>query len=60
MFKSHAYELRDLFNKVNTPDKDDTYFKVDKIANDYTISAGEGNKLNIKVGANKIDSIVVG
>lgn len=60
MFKSHAYELRDLFNKVNTPDKEDTYFKVDKIANDYTISADEGKKLKIKVGANKIDSIVVG
>lgn len=60
MFKSHAYELRDLFNKVNTPDEEDTYFKVDKIANDYTISADEGKKLEIKVGANKIDSIVVG
>lgn len=60
MFKSHAYELKDLFNKVNTPDEGDTYFKVDKVANDYTISAEEGKKLNIKVGANKIDSIVVG
>lgn len=60
MFKSHAYELRDLFNKVNTPDEGDTYFKVDKVANDYTISAEEGKKLNIKVGANKIDSIIVG
>lgn len=60
MFKSHAYELRNLFNKVNTPDEEDTYFKVDKIANDYTILADEGKKLEIKVGANKIDSIVVG
>lgn len=60
MFKSHAYELKDLFNKVNSPDEGDTYFKVDKVANDYTISAEEEKKLNIKVGANKIDSIIVG
>lgn len=60
MFKSHAYELKGLLNKVNTSDNKDAYFKVDKIANDYTISADEGKKLKIKVGVNKIDSIVVG
>jgi hypothetical protein len=60
MFKSHAYELKGLLSKANISDNEDTYFKVDKVANDYTISADEGKKLNIKVGANKIDSIVVG
>lgn len=62
MFKSHAYELKGLLSKVNTSDNEDTYFKVDKVANDYTILAdGDGmRKLNIKVGADKIDSVTVG
>ncbi len=62
MFKSHAYELKGLLSKVNTLDNEDTYFKVDKVANDYTILAdGDGvRKLNIKVGADKIDTVSVG
>ena len=62
MFKSHAYELKGLLSKANISDNEDTYFKVDKVANDYTILADgdEMRKLNIKVGANKIDSITVG
>lgn len=62
MFKSHAYGLKGLLSKVNTLDNEDTFFKVDKVANDYTISANgdEVRKLNIKVGADKIDSITVG
>lgn len=62
MFKSHAYELKGLLSKANTSDSEDTYFKVDKVANDYTILADgdEMRKLNIKVGADKIDSITVG
>lgn len=56
MFKSHAYELKGLLSKANTSDSEDTYFKVDKVANDYTILADgdEMRKLNIKVGADKI------
>lgn len=62
MFKSHAYELKGLLSKANISDNEDTYFKVDKVANDYTILADgdEMRKLNIKVGADKIDSITVG
>ena len=62
MFKSHAYELKGLLSKANTSDNEDTYFKVDKVANDYTILAAgdEMRKLNIKVGVDKIDSISVG
>lgn len=62
MFKSHAYELKGLLSKANTSDNEDTYFKVDKVANDYTILADgdEMRKLNIKVGVDKIDSISVG
>lgn len=62
MFKSHAYELKGLLSKANISDNGDTYFKVDKVANDYTILADgdEMRKLNIKVGADKIDSITVG
>lgn len=62
MFKSHAYELKGLLSKVNTLDNKDAYFKVDKVANDYTILADgdEVRKLNIKVGADKIDSVTVG
>lgn len=62
MFKSHAYELKGLLNKANISDNEDTYFKVDKVANDYTILAdGDGvRKLNIKVGADKIDTVTVG
>lgn len=62
MFKSHAYELKGLLSKANISDNEDTYFKVDKVANDYTILAdGDGvRKLNIKVGADKIDTVTVG
>lgn len=62
MFKSHAYELKGLLSKANISDNKDTYFKVDKVANDYTILAdGDGvRKLNIKVGADKIDTVTVG
>lgn len=62
MFKSHAYELKGLLSKANISDNEDTYFKVDKVANDYTISTNgdEMRKLNIKVGADKIDIITVG
>lgn len=62
MFKSHAYELKGLLSKANISDNENTYFKVDKVANDYTILAdGDGvRKLNIKVGADKIDTVTVG
>ena len=62
MFKSHAYELKGLLSKANISDNEDTYFKVDKVANDYTILADgdEVRKLNIKVGADKIDTVTVG